>query len=365
MTAANGNRAASATWLAGSTFIALTVPLALFGAQPLDISLGGLTLRGKFDDYAVHYLGAAAAVSLGFGAFRLKLDNESSTPSTSSTALAISPGTTADLSNPRHSVLTEASLKASGLEVFLDADDAPMVIRPAVGELPASASAEALPSGEPFGGSPIFESSANIAQPEPPQHNPSAPPQSTVQSPAEYAPQLNSLSSGEGLAHIVAEVQAIVEQMSLQPQAEARAQASGAFEPSSSVEGKQTGVPHQANANVGALPLATTIQQSILPSAQSYVSFARSQATAAQSTSRDLQAEMAVLEQVYQIREQMQSLMNQVELIQANLEQTVYPTQRLVPLRAAQTPTYTISAVEPIRAAQAYLPESNYGQMAS
>ncbi len=353
MTASNGNRAASATWLTGSTFTALAIPLALFGAQPLDVSLGGLTLRGKFDDYAMQYLGVAAAVGLGLGASRLMASDGSTSQPSKGSDLTSLPA----LSNPSGSVLTEASLKASGLQAFLDEDDAPLVIRPA-----AEVTSFYPPQAAEVQTSQNLD--ANNSQHVAPEAVQSAVPQA-VQPSTQYSPQADSGATADTLASIVAEVQTIVQQMSLQSPGVAAAQASVARNADDAVVANNYGVvAANAEVRVGTVPLVSHSHRSpILPSAQSYVSFARPQATVAQSSPRDLQAEMAVLEQVYQIREQMQSLMNQVDLIQAGLEQTVYPAQRLVPLRAAQAPSYTVSAVEPFRAANNHLPYG--GQMAS
>lgn len=352
MTAANGNRAASATWLTGSTFTALAIPLALFGAQPLDISLGNLTLRGKFDDYAMQYLGAAAAVSLGLGASRLLGDEGADSQSSSKDLDSASLPT---LSRPSSSVLTEASLKASGLQAFLEEDDAPLVIRPAVEVVSAPPSTLEAQAAQNLAADGWQPSSSEVVQP--------AVPQQAVQSSAEYLPQADP-NAADTLASIVAEVQAIVQQMSLQPQGIAPVQAPVAPTADVAVANNYGVATANAEVRVGTLPLVSHSNRApILPSAQSYVSFARPQANAAQASPRDLQAEMAVLEQVYQIREQMQSLMNQVDLIQAGLEQTVYPAQRLVPLRAAKAPSYTVSSVEPFRAVNGHLP--HYGQMAS
>lgn len=75
---------------------------------------------------------------------------------------------------------------------------------------------------------------------------------------------------------------------------------------------------------------------------------------------------MNVLEELYQVREQMQHLMNHVDLLQADLEQTVLPTQRIVPLRPAPQPSYLVSSSEPL----SNLPsqggiETNYRAVAS
>lgn len=344
MTAANGNRAASATWLTGLTFTALAAPLAMFGAEPLDISLGNVNIRGPLDDYAMEYLGAAAAISLGFGASRLmKASGESQKAAVDSglaqsTAASVEP--LMSWANSDSSLLTEASLKASGLHLFLDEDDAPMVVRSTSGEQ-ATGAVEMF--HEPSPASSPQPQSSQVSQQDRPVDS------------AQPVPQ--PLPTQEALATIVAEVQSIVQQMAVQSQEVAAAQAVAP----AMVQHPVTAVTQPA-VRVAVLPLTNHHTAPIFPAAQSYVSFARSKGIAEQSITRDLTAELAVLDQIHQVREQMQHLMNQVDLIQADLEQTVYPAQRLVPLRAAQAPSYTVSAVEPLRTATAEAPDvwSNY-----
>jgi len=145
MTAANVNRAASATRFTGATFTALAVPLALWGTQPLDLSLAGITIRGQLDDYAMEYLGAAAVVSLGLGITRLgKGAGAAQAGSAASpTALGQFPASLPKASTP---LLTEDTLKASGLQAFLDDDDAPLVTQPALVQPALDQSASAQPA---------------------------------------------------------------------------------------------------------------------------------------------------------------------------------------------------------------------------
>ncbi len=339
MTAANGNRAASATWFTGLTFSVLVTPLAMFGADPLDLSLGKINILGPLDDYAMEYLGLASAISLGLGASRLlKASGESHEAGLSSTP-TLSPNVESmmDWANSDSSLLTEASLKASGLQMFLDDDDAPLLVNATVlGE--ASPSIKSPQNEQKLGQAGLYAAQASSIP------QPVVSSSSTVRG-VQSEP---SLSTPDALASIVAEVQSIVEQISVQSQEVVAAQSVAP-----SVIHKPVPSVAQPAVQIAALPLNGHRSAPIFPAAQSYVSFARSKGLAEQSVKRDLTSELAVLEQIHQVREQMHLLMNQVDLIQAELEQTVYPAQRLVPLRAAQAPSYTVSAVEPLRAATA------------
>ncbi len=335
MTEANENRAASATWLTGLVFSALAVPLAMFGAEPLDASLGKVKIRGTLDDYAVQYLGAAAVISLGVGASRLRKRSSSSQKAVADSNSIQHPSASIeslmDWADSDSSLLTEASLKASGLHMFLEEDDAPMVVRSASVDS-SSRSAEtsrAVQLGEAQSQEP------NVAQ------------QSRAASEqVNQAAEPNPIP--DNLASIVAEVQSIVQQVAAQSQDVVTAQGA-----TSSVAQQPAHSASKPAVRVAALPQATHHTAPIFPAAQSYVSFARSKGVAEQSVNRDLASELAVLDQIYQVREHMQHLMNQVDLIQAELEQTVYPAQRLVPLHAAKAPSYTVSSVEPLRAVTA------------
>lgn len=346
MTVANGNRAASVTWLTGVTFTALATPLVMFGAQPVDVSLGNATIRGTLDDYAMEYLGAAAVISVGLGASRLvKASSDFQKTSANASSMLLSPSTADSLmGRSNSSLLTEASLKASGLHLFLDEDDAPMVVRGAsLGNAPRAVDA-AIPVQAPIPSGSFKLKSGGAAQREshgsPVSHHGNQP-----------------LPAPDALARIVAEVQSVVQQMSAQSQEVVAAQTGGA-----ALAQKPAPSASKAEVRVGSFPLAGHHTAPIFPAAQSYVSFARTQGIAEQSVARDLSAELAVLDQIYQVREQMQHLMNQVDLIQAELEQTIHPAHRLVPLRAAQAPSYTVSAVEPLRAVVSQAPDvwSNY-----
>lgn len=347
MTAANGNRAASSTWLTGMTFTALATPLAMFGAQPLDLSLGNLTIRGSLDDYAMEYFGAAAFVSLGLGASRLRKSSgdvqkaaSKSRLTPSSTLYSASAESQASLSSSDSSLLTEASLKASGLHLFLAEDDAPMVVHSApLDESLRAPDADGVAVG--FAQAPAHSGLFEFQLPDAARQASSAPQ-------LEHHPSNRSLASEDALASIVAEVQSLVQQICSQSQEVAAVQQ---FSPS--VVQESAPPVSKPAVRVAALPLNSHHTAPIFPAAQSYVSFARSKGVAEQSLTRDLTAELAVLDQIYQVREQMQHLMNQVDLIQADLEQTVYPAQRLVPLRAAKAPSYTVSSIEPLRAATA------------
>lgn len=339
MTEVNGNSAASATWLTGLTFSVLAAPLAMFGAQPLDVSLGDVNIRGPLDNYAVEYLGAAAIASLGIGATRLMKASVSSSQTKGASNSSFPPVSLDGGSNSRHDValLTEDSLKASGLHMFLEEDDAPLVVH----RTSNSAAAPATQAvGAPQAKAVAVETvSPGAVSPKAASLEVAGPVSSKV-SPSQPASQ--SFSTPEALESIVAEVQSIVQQLAEQSQVAVAA-------PTAATATVQKAAVSAPAVQVSALPLAGHRTTPSFPAAQSYVSFARAKAVAEQSVARDLTGELDVLDQIYQVRAQMQHLMNQVDLIQADLEQTVYPAQRLVPLRAAQTPSYTVSAVEPLR----------------
>ncbi len=338
MTAPNGNRAASATWLTGLTFAVLSTPLAIFGAQPMEMSLANIEIRGPLDDYAVEYLGAAAVISLGLGASRLRKASSHSEKATTNANSPLLSGSSAEYlmgwADSDSSSLTKESLKASGLDMFLDEDDAPMVVSPAsLAEAPRSIETARVAHQVPTPSSEGLDAPASSGA-------------QKVSLPTHVDNQSSqSLHSTDALASVVAEVQSIVQRLSVQSQEVVAAQTVAP-----SVAQQPAPLAAKPDVHVAALPRTGHHTVPIFPAAQSYASFARSQEVAEQSVTRDLTAEMAVLEQIYKVREQMHRLMNQVDLIQADLEQTVYPTQRSAPLRAAQAPSYTVNSVEPLRA---------------
>lgn len=330
MTEVNGNSAASATWLTGLTFSVLAAPLAMFGAQPLDVSLGDVNIRGPLDNYAMEYLGAAAIASLGLGATRLMKASASSRQAKGISNSSFPPVSLEGGSNSRSdtALLTEDSLKASGLHLFLEEDDAPLVVHRTPHSSVAVPSIQAMEAPQTRAMA-VKADSPEVAV-------------SDWRQVSSSQPDSQSFSTPEALESIVAEVQSIVQQLAEQSQVSVVA-------PTVATATVQKVAVSAPAVQVSALPLAGHRTTPSFPAAQSYVSFARARAVAEQSVARDLTGELDVLDQIYQVRAQMQHLMNQVDLIQADLEQTVYPAQRLVPLRAAQTPSYTVSAVEPLR----------------
>ena len=372
MTADNGNCAVSATWLTGITFSALSVPLALFGMQPLSLPLGESTIRGRFDDYAIEYLGASAIISLGLGLSRLGKSaaaKESvigqSSPSAQPPSIRLGHAIVEEHElNPP--LITADSLRSSGLDIFLDEDldafldeeESPMVIsiHPAH-ELHSSVvshdGSTGLQSDEES--SPASSENDNAAvKSHPSIAYCSAQPASHQALSSAQSPSLSTEHHSrpdapptKSLTVIATEVESIMEQISLL--------SNGLDSIQSVVSAPSEHAPEKPKPSEAAA-VASNIQENghnsapMLPAAQSYISFARPKAVANQSGTRDLTAELELLEQVHTIREKVQHLMGRTDAIQADLEQTIGPTQRLVPLHTATTPTYTVSAMEPVRA---------------
>lgn len=321
MSSADSNRSVSATWLAGTSLTALSIPLVLFGAQPLDVSLGDYNLRGTLGDYAMPYLGVAMAASLGLGIRRLLqeedgLGNGTQFPTAVSTASALVPTP----SHPQTSWLSEERLRLSGLSYFLEADEAVSSELPQPSPCPTERAVAAAP--------PAILEAALVPAP-----------------PVEPTP------ASQVVAGVVAEVQSLSQHIQgIHPSATSpTATAASSPSPGSGHSQRWSGSP-------------TT-----LPAAQSYVSFARPRQAVAQrfqAQPRDLTAELAALEQVHQIREQILMIMNQVDMIQASLEQTLYPAQRPVTLRPVAAPSYVVGTVEPMGSAAMASSASWYGQSA-
>ncbi len=117
----------SSAFLAASCFAIITAPLAVFGTQPLTLELGNIDIyRGKLEDVASPYLGAAALGSLALGVLASRKFARRSTraiapPSSASLSPAGKPSSQTNpgvLTSPLF--LSQQHLKEQGLDAFLE-----------------------------------------------------------------------------------------------------------------------------------------------------------------------------------------------------------------------------------------------------
>lgn len=270
------NKSTSATWLAGSAFTVLTLPLIFWGAQPLQLPLTGDRTQGRLDDFALQYLGAAAAISLGCGALRLcggggqAKDASQAQPSTPLLATLQGSSASANLQlSPSATEISEDYLATSGLGSFLDADDAPITVplrtSPLQAASPSPAPAQLTSQhGNQVGGAPshawqstpacdpIQFQSALPANAAPNVSAPHAEPMSWAQSVA----QRNALSQSGCIQQVGVVTQAVAQRMS-PPMLAPNAIAQGQPQRPQAFQQPWTERPTSANNQATAKPTAT------------------------------------------------------------------------------------------------------------
>lgn len=319
MSPADAHRFTRSPWLAGSVLTALTAPLLLFGAQPLELGLGKYQIRGTLDDYAKPYLavtavlglgalglgaiGAAGSTGMGLGS-QPPLEDGPKTPMASVIPVSVSPSA-AQLAEAQISLLSEERLRISGLAYFLEDDDSPEKLLPQ-------------------------------AQVESSKERPVAPKQ-LADPLAAASPEAPVFPAGTPLSHSSSSTETVL-----------LSSAIAAIAPELPFMAVTPTVTRQN------LPSGVISVQTMLPAAQNYMSFVRSHDAAIvmshPALRRDLSDEMIQIDQLHQMREHLLSLMNQIDQIQASLEQTSYPIARPTNLRSVAALSYVVANTEPTRA---------------
>ncbi len=285
--------------LAGSVFAILTVPLAAFGARPVEVELQNRTVfSGSLEEVATSYLGTTAALSLAVGLAGHGWRQRARTKA-SGKAVADSTDEMLQLrAKELEEKLTLDQLQASGLDFFLDNSQSP----------------DGLDAVIQSQLSPLPHHRASF-----PQSNPSP----GIAAASNQVVSVQVHATGPQAAGRVIPMAPSVTPPTVRGTAKAR-----------------MAMPH-------------------LPAAQTYMSFARSplgETLHSVQANRDLQAELEALKQLEQMREQIRSLSIKMEQLQVNLNRggpeapTYRPSgpQRLVPLRSVPqpVPTYTVRSME-------------------